>query len=247
MFSRKIFGLIFIKTLFLGTAAIIAGLSFLSCTPKAQEDIFSSIGKAPTISQPHENPPVADKALEITKSLMDRTMLYSFFTDIFGPSAIGTPGLKTLKLVKDEKAILAGPCSVYDTFRSVGDTGALSTDAKSINCPNNDTASGLAAPMQPAANVLHQAMINNICTEAIDLASTYNYLMEQLKEYPTLLIATNTPENVLKLFKLFYRGKPQPDASLIESLRFLIGFPATESGWKNAILTTCVSSHWQAL
>lgn len=241
------FSSIFIKINFIGLIVAAVSMSFLSCTPKAQDDIFSSIGKAPAIDQPHEPPPAAEKALEVSKSLMDRSMMYSFFIDIFGPSAIGTPGLKTLKLIKDEKAILAGPCSLYETFKSVGDTGVLSTDAKSINCPNSDTATGLAAPIQPAANVLHQAMINNVCTEAIDYASTYNYLMAQLKENPSVTVATNSSENVLKLFNLFYRGKPQPEAPLIDSLRFLVGFPASDAGWKTAILTTCVSSHWQAL
>lgn len=244
----------YVRTLPLVAGSVILVMQFQNCAQNLQgEDVFSSMSNASTIDQLHEDyshgtdiPKEPEKALEVTKSMMDRMTLYSFFLDTMGPDAAA---LKSLKRLKTEKAIFGGPCSVYNNFKSA--RAGLKIDPDATPCANKETATDLAAPAQPSGNVLQQALINDVCTEAVADSTvgkkTYKYLAAQLKEKASVAVPANTPENALKLFSLFYRGKPLPPPQLVESLQFLVGYPATDDGWKTAILTTCVSSHWQAL
>lgn len=236
----------FVNCLLVAVPVLVLITMFQNCSASQQaQDNFSNMISAPTVDQIHRDPTaVTDKVSEVPQSFMDRLTLYSLFADIFGPNSTQ---LVSLNQIKNERNILGGPCSIYDNFNSVKDTGMVSMDSKAITCANTETSNTLAAPIQPAANVLHQALITNICNEAITNANTYKYMSAQLKENAQVLVPANTPENILKLFSLFYRGKPMPEPQLIESLSYLIGQPATDSSWKTAILITCVSSHWQSL
>lgn len=229
-------------------------VNFQNCAPSQQEEnVFSSVDEATTIDQIHRDSdhgmeiPVQEKmALEVSTSLMDRSMVYSVFTDIFGSDSAG---LSALNRLRTERAVFGGPCSLYENFKSMrtASGGVPRADSESENCVNQDSAAHLAAPVNPVGNVLQQAMINDVCQQVMANAKAYNYIKAQLKEKPEVVIPENSIENVLKLFRLFYRGKPDPETSLLVSLQTLIGQPATDAGWKMAISTTCVSSHWQAL
>lgn len=186
--------------------------------------------------------PIQEKpALEQSKTLLDRIAIYNMFLDIFGPTAANLASMKTLKA---DKAVMGSPCSVYDQFRSK--RANFQIDPAAEPCANSDAASSLSAPLNPVGNVLHQALINNVCQEAV-MANTVNYTLAQIRGSIGNRAPDNTEENVLRLFRLFYRGKPEPHEALVQSLQILIGEPATLVGWKTAISTTCVSSHWQAL
>ncbi|AGH95495.1 hypothetical protein [Pseudobdellovibrio exovorus] len=250
MLLNKLINKKYSKTLPITAMGIILLLQFQNCGQSFQgEENFSSLSGASAIDQIHsdymhgtEVEREQEKAIELSKSLMDRLTLHSFFVDIFGPNAAN---LTTMKRIKNEKAIFGGPCSIYDNFKST--RAGNKVDADAIACANSDTANNLAAPIQPSANVLQQALVNNICAESVANATTYKYIASQLKENQNVAVAANTPDNVAKLFSLFYRNKPLPELRLIESLQMLVGFPATDNGWKAAILTTCVSNHWQSL
>lgn len=223
---------------------------FQNCAPAAKEEsVLDSMSGATPIDQIHRDNdhstdiPMQEKvALEVSKSLLDRSMIYSLFVDIFGPDAAAIAALNQLRA---ERAVFGGPCSVYENFKSV--RAGLKMDSEAESCANSETANNLGAPVNPVANVLQQALINDVCQQVLMNAKTYNFAIAQIKENSAVAIPANTPENVLKVFRLFYRGKPDPDAALVNSLQLLVGDPATTDGWKAAISTTCVSSHWQAL
>lgn len=226
-------------------------LYFQNCAPSLNpETIMSSFESASEIDQIHRDadhgtviPTVTKPGLERANSLLDRRMLYALFVDIFGGEAPAK--LTALRTLKSERALFGGACSIYDNFNSV--RAGLKKDPEAENCLNLDTSSQLSAPINPSGNVLHQAVINDVCQQAVANITTFNYILAQLKEDPTKPIPANSAENALKLFRLFYRAKPNPETSLVQSLQSLIGNPATAEGWKLAISTTCVSSEWQAL
>lgn len=238
------------KILLTTAMAIVLVVQFQNCAQNLEgEQEFASLTNASTIDQLHRDythgddvPTEPQKALEISTLLMDRMTIYTFFMDILGPEAAKLNGMKRILI---EKAVFGGPCSVYDNFKSQRAGGK--TDSEATACSNSENASNLAAPIEPNANVLHQALVNQVCQEAIANAKTYKYVADQIKGTAAAGVAENSPQNVLRLFSLFYRGKPAPDSQVIESLQFLVGYPATDNGWKLAFLTTCVSSHWQAL
>lgn len=223
---------------------------FQNCAPASKdESVLDSMSNADTIEQIHKDNdhgkevPTDEKvAMEVANSLLDRSMIYSLFIDIFGPDAAAVTALNQLRA---ERAVFGGPCSVYENFRSA--RASFKMDSEAESCANSDTANNLAAPVNPVGNVLQQALINDVCQQMTSNTKTYMYAIAQIKEKPSVAIPANTPENVLKVFRLFYRGKPDPDASLVNSLQVLVGEPASADGWKAAISTTCVSSHWQAL
>lgn len=221
---------------------------FQNCAPASKEEsVLDSISNADTIDQIHkdnDHDVVTEEkvALEVSKSLLDRSMVYSLFIDIFGPDAAAIAALNQLRA---ERAVFGGPCSIYENFKSA--RAGFKMDSEAENCANSETANNLNAPVNPVGNVLQQALINDVCQQMAMNTKTYNYAIAQIKENASVAIPANSSENVLKVFRLFYRGKPEPDASLVNSLQILVGEPATVDGWKAAISTTCVSSHWQAL
>lgn len=237
------------------TGIAIVGFSslflFQNCSQQLDQSSFSDMNQAQTINQPHEEGHGPTEklpllAIDQVPLLMDRVTLYSVFADILGSNSANLAGMKKLIAQKD---IFGGPCSVYNNFRSVsaGTAAAPKADPQSIPCNNSQTANNLSAPIHPNANVLRQAVVNDICMQAKDSATVFSYVHAQLKDQASDPVAANTAENVLKLFSLFYRGKPMPDSGLVDSLQLLVGSPATVAGWKNAFLVTCLSSHWQAL
>lgn len=225
-------------------------VQFQNCAPAQKgESVFDSMTNAGTIDQIHKDNdhgkeiPTEEKVgVEVSKSLLDRSMIYSLFIDIFGPDAAAVTALNQLRA---ERAVFGGPCSIYENFKSARNNYKIDSEAES--CANSETANNLAAPVNPVANVLQQALVNDVCQQMLMNNKTYAYILAQIKEAPTVNVPANSSANVLKLFRLFYRGKPDPDASLVNSLQVLVGEPASDQGWKTAISTTCVSSHWQAL
>lgn len=223
---------------------------FQNCAPsKKFETVLSSLESASEIDQIHRDAdhgttiPTAEKpGLEYSKTLLDREMLFSLFVDIFGANA--PTQIAALKSLKSNRALFGAACSVYDNFKS---GAGMTVDPAAVGCANEDTPSNLSAPTNPAGNTLHQALINDVCQQGVSNATTYAYVLAQLKDDPAQLVPRNSSENVLKLFRLFYRSKPEPELSLVQSLQALVGEPATADGWKLAISTTCVSSQWQAL
>jgi hypothetical protein len=231
---------------------------FQNCAPMVQsgETTMSSIADAETIAQPHptgEDPgdlkPAADPSLAISKSLMDREMIYAMFVDILGPDVINT---NQMRKIKAEKKIFGSPCSVYENNRytSAGfnaDNITYKTDPMATPCANSEDENNMGASLEPSANILHQALVNEVCVASMAPANLYNYMISQVKENPAVVIPANTDQNVLKMFSLFYREKPMPDTTVINSFKAIVGEPATVNGWKNLFITICTSSHWQAL
>ncbi len=240
------------KTYLVNAAALAviaaAVFSFQNCSQKSS-DAFSDMADATSVIQDPE--PVVDDpevpaapaaSVDIAKTMMDRQLIVSVFVDVFGPA---TPRLPSLIRIKTEKGVFGGPCSVYDQFNSLRNSGRI--DPEAVPCAHAQSANSLMAPLYPTANVLQQSLINNICNEGVDTAATFAYVISRLKEDPAVSVPQNSPENAVKLFELFYRGKPAPPPELIASLQFLVETPASLAGWKAAILNTCLSSHWQAL
>lgn len=215
-----------------------------SSLTEINQDYETHPGGSVTPTVPVGNgPSVTDTSPEGAYNLlMDRKMVYSLFQDILGPSS---PQMGTMGKLKFDRGVMGGPCSVYDNFKS--DRTAFNRDVEADTCGNSGSGSNLGSRVEPSANELQEAMINDICVDAASNNQVLTYVFAQLKENANVSVPANTDENVLKLISLFYRNKPMASAGLIESMRTVVGTPATNDGWKKAFLTTCTSVHWQTL
>lgn len=227
---------------------VLSILPFQNCSQQNDDSqLLTQLADADGVEQlhddeDHDTPIAPSESLEEIKSMMDRDLLVSMFGDIFGPEILK---LASLRRIKTEKAIFGGPCSVYDHFNSVRAAGKI--DPAATPCVHSQSANSLLAPIHPTANVLQQALINKVCSDGVDNATSFGYVINQLKEDPAVTVPANSEANAAKLFALFYRGKPVPPPEVTEGIQLLVGEPASKSGWKSAILNICLSSHWQAL
>lgn len=182
----------------------------------------------------------------VSTVVMDRSMIKSLFADVFGPSL--TTQALSLRIESDQ-SIFGSPCSFADNY-----LGAVAGDNRVQFCANAQASDSMGASVLPSVNVLRVARVNELCylaTISLDNADgktgPTNYVINRLKANPTDVLPESNDENILKLFRLFYRGKPDPQPELVSALKSIVGSPATKMGWKNAIYTTCVSGHWQVL
>lgn len=210
--------------------------------PEEEDDIPEFDQNHPDQNHGADVPVVEKPGLSQSSTLLDRKTLYNIFVDIFGP---GMVSLRSMAILKADKAVLGSPCSIYDNFKSK--RADFEIDPAAEPCTNSDAAAALSAPLNPVGNVLHQALINNVCQQAIANVETLNYILAQIRGAGETDIPANTQENATRLFYLFYRGKPAPYEALINSLQILVAPQPTVTSWKTAISTICVSSHWQGL
>jgi hypothetical protein len=91
--------------------------------------------------------------------------------------------------------------------------------------------------------VLHQGKLNDISLQFL----YQNEIFLQIDRNYQSVTPIASEQNIVKLFTLFYRNKPYPILQLIHNLQTVVGTPASIEGWRNALVTTCTSSHWQAL
>lgn len=180
----------------------------------------------------HDFPEALKPVIDYSPMLMNRIALYSVLSDVFGPE-----GSRLAAVTRVSRDFLAGaPCSIYDNFR--GNTDSRKT------CTIDEDAIG--ANVHVGSSILRQAMMSDACMAAVSNTKSLNYVIAQLKE-GTELIPQSNDANITKLFRLFYRGKPDPQKNLIEYMKLQVGQPATAEGWKNAVYTTCASGYWQVL
>lgn len=166
--------------------------------------------------------------------LMDRLLLHSLFVDIFGDNAKLNSQMKTLI---SDKAVFGGICSIYDNFKG--------SSQPEKNCANSASASELGTTYHPQANVLRTGKINELCMSLVSDPKNLSYALSKISNSP---IPENNSENIKKLFKLFYREKPDPHQGLIDSLSFILKKSNSDlNGWAQILTVTCVSSHWQVL
>lgn len=241
------------RNIFFKTGLLVIGslmiLQFQNCSQLPAETTMSSQEMTVDHMDNDHGLPSTKPAVDYSPVLMDRWEVYSLLTDIFGPDSLAVQVNKNaLEAIVKDMSVFGAPCSINDNYKTKNvTTGALANAPSADACSNSDTGVAMGAAIHPGGNVLRQGVLNNACRVLLDQAKTLDYALAQLKDAPADVLPLNSDANVLKLFRLFYRTQPLPAQSLVDSLKVIVGSPATKDGWKNAVYTTCVSSHWQVL
>lgn len=195
------------------------------------------------INRDHWTEPLQKVRVESTAEdlIADRRLLMAILENIFGPS------FKTVdnNRIQTNGSELGNPCSVYEDFIVINpaDSKRVRADA-SRTCLYQDSAEYLNAPIIPKASVIRQRNIANVCHSLSTNTTTRNFAVAQ--------IGAGNPQptsaNVRKAFHLFYRNKPSPPETLIQSLQVMMpGKGSVKADWAAVLYSVCISSGWQIL
>ena len=191
---------------------------------------------------PAIDPGMIEKVYTNYEPLMaDRVYLQSLIEDVFGPASRNLVQSRIYVNGQD----FGSPCQMYeaqDTFNPATNTWAIVDVVK--NCTR--AALNFDARTNPKTTVTRSAIMTRVCSELTTNDTTLNFAMQRLRGsagLPNVDQAT-----FLKLFHLFYRNRPDPNQTLIDSLNVM--FPpsgVTREHWRSAIYTVCASGYWQVL
>lgn len=232
-------------------AAVISGLSLFlqGCGPAEFQPIGRTTLKSveeEVVLEPPPGPPKENEEKEKIRTphdpiLADRFYLKSLIEDVFGPRAAAVDSSRSFLNALDH----GSACSIYTDHNIYEEAGKRWVPADRMEVCGVRSTALLAAQVNPKSTVTRQALLTRACS---DLTTDENTLTHALGRISPDAVPRADRENMLKLFRLFYRDKSDPADRLLESLRVI--FPAAGAGrdhWRVALFTVCASSYWQVL
>lgn len=202
----------------------------------------------PVIMDDHPDITTSLKVIELEAEpiLADRRYLRKILADAFGPSAfVGAINPTGIHLT-DNQIDFGDPCSIYRQYRVQNNSGTFNVALVGENCSIDPGARGLGGPRLNSVTVSQFGWMHQNCLNLVENPTTFAFAltkMDATKENPDL-----TPQNMLKLFKQFYRDKPEPSPALLDSLFLLMNSSDTSSErWKAPLYQICTSGHWMLL
>lgn len=181
----------------------------------------------------HVPPTVKMENITYSPMVLDRAGVYNLFVDVFGAEAKNSTAVKS---IANDSAVFGGACSFYQT--KAGNTDLLAT------CANSEAR--ISVKPHVGITLLRQGRLNQACYElTVANSKTLAYLLKRIDSKAAVPPATD--QNALSLFTLFYRTKPLPKQSLIDSIRLNVGETPSLASWSRAAYGTCVSGYWQVL
>jgi hypothetical protein len=140
----------------------------------------------------------------------------------------------------------ADVCSVYRQYKAYNANNSLAPSLAGENCALNSGTNGIGADIYSKPSVTRAGWIDQTCLNLVENSTTLQYALNQ--------VDANNPNpdlnyvNMLKIFKAFYRDRPDPSAAMLDSL-LMHADPANPlpERWKAPIYAVCTSSYWQVL
>ncbi|HRK07510.1 MAG TPA: hypothetical protein PLZ57_07045 [Pseudobdellovibrionaceae bacterium] len=174
--------------------------------------------------------------------IADRLYVVSLLNDIFGAAAISG---EVLADIQENRTDFGSPCSIYENYRRPNGRGGLTTAIPGFTCSLRAPASSFGSRLTPNATVSRQALLAKTCA---NLLSNDTRLRNALAKISSEAVPTPNAANLQRAVMLFYRDKPVPPQSLIESLQITFD-PAqpTLDDWRSTLYIVCASSHWQVM
>lgn len=236
------------KTKFFFTAlccSLVTVTMFQNCAEMGQFELASDIGGSEDMGSSsldshlshsgvtHIAPTEEIADISYSPMVLDRLGVYNLFVDIFGTEAKNTTSVKS---IASDNTVFGGACSFYRQPASNADPLA--------NCSNSEAS--ISVKPHVGVTLLRQGRLNQACFELTKESSkTLTYILKRIDSTAAVPEANN--KNALSLFTLFYRTKPIPKQSLLDSIRLNVGEVPTLAGWSRAVYGTCVSGYWQVL
>lgn len=194
---------------------------------------------------PTEHPlPIKTIKTDYQLQLADRNYVAGVLSDAFGPSAKAI--IQTNILLRPEE--LGGPCSEYSHVM-VKSGASFVTQDPSLSCTEEGTTKLITPPPQ----AVRQGWMLQVCSELVGkgatVPDTLNYVINKIQTgKSSLALPAPSITNLSSLHKLFYRERPLPSASVLDSMKLMFApeVPSLDN-WRTAIFSYCVSSHWQVL
>lgn len=221
--------------------------SYQNCAPQKldQASIYDVVTEE-SLHRDRDHHVDEDKRAKISTTyeplIADRLYVVSLLNDIFGAAAISG---EVLADIQENRTDFGSPCSVYENYRRPNGRGGLTTAIPGFTCSLRAPASSFGSRLTPNATVSRQALLAKTCA---NLLSNDTRLRTALSRISSESVPTPSAANLQKAVMLFYRDKPVPPQSLIESLQITFD-PAqpTLDDWRSTFYIICASSHWQVL
>jgi hypothetical protein len=137
------------------------------------------------------------------------------------------------------------PCSMYESYyQTANGKKTLANDME--NCGVTSSVR-LNTTVNPKASVSRQALLTRACSDWTKNDTTLKFA---LKKISSEAIPVSSRENLERAYALFYRGKPDPSPSLVDSLQIIANSPsgaASLNSWRSVLFAICASNYWQVL
>lgn len=229
-------------------------LCFQNCSMHADNEktMENSVFTYPGAQQPHEDRDhgvVGEQAKRKTTSqalVADRAYVDSALAEIFNNG--NDLNIINNSVVNNVNAF-GTPCSIYMDY---------ATSTRNANGQENETrfdsgtrcavdTQSLNAPINPDSQVTREAYLSYTCESLIENTAAMDNGLRRIASTAPAVLPQATDANILKLFSLFYRYKPAPQAGFFQAMKVLFANSnaPTRDEWKAAFYTLCVSGHWQ--
>lgn len=221
-----------------------SALLFQNCSSQTQwnADMSSEVEviEQEHVNQDHGNEEQAKKITSYRPLLSDRRSTDLILNDIFNDGSVKDLSL-VATYIATKNETFGTPCSFYSDYRTSGSARYETLSFCSF------TESMLNAPVNPDTLVSREAYLAYVCEGLVNTTATLDTALKKISAQAPNPLPAATDANLLKMFQLFYRAKPNPQAGLIQALKILFANPSApvRDEWKAAFYTTCVSGYWQ--
>jgi hypothetical protein len=171
--------------------------------------------------------------------LFDRYMVHSILSDVFGPSLLSVDSARPYYVASE----FGAPCSLYVDHNVYNESTKQWVQVDRMESCTRNSSDFLHANLNSKATVTRQALLAKSCSDLTNNTTTMTYALNKISLGS---LPVPTQQNLIKLYRLFYRSHPEPSQTLIDTLKVM--FPSENvliDHWKAALYTVCVSSQWQ--
>lgn len=217
-------------------------------TTQSSTGVYTGTTNTTELMDDHPDVATNQKLTEVDADLLlvDRRYARRIFEDFFGPASFSAAINDASAGMIDNATDFADVCSVYRQYRIRNQANNLVPAVAGENCPLQSGANGLGADVYSKPSVTRAGWIEQTCLNLVEHPTTFQYALKQVdasKSNPDLNAA-----NILKIFKAFYRDRPDPGASILDVLLMHADPTITSSErWKAPIYAVCSSGYWQVL
>lgn len=221
-----------------------SALLFQNCSSQTQwaADLSSEVEmlEQEHINRDHGSEEKAKRVTTYRPLLSDRRATDLILNDIFNDGSVDDLSV-VATYIATKNETFGTPCSFYSDYKT---SGSVRYEMLSF-CPLTD--SMLNAAVNPDTLVSREAYLAYVCETSVNTTATLNTALKKISSQAATVLPTASDANLLKMFQLFYRAKPNPQAGLIQALKILFANPSapTRDEWKAAFYATCVSGYWQ--
>lgn len=191
-------------------------------------------GTKPPAKEPEPQIDMSNKSFSSEIQMADRSYVESVLLQIF--NAANTTAGTYIQSDIYQKVEFGGACDPY----SVSDIGATTLEFSREQC-----FTGIGVVQNSNNNPMRYSLTTKVCEKLVNDSTRMDVVRDKI--YTTKKWARPDAASIQKAWKLFFPIE-DADARVVTELLNVAKVSSTdEEGWKNIMLTLCISPEWQVL